>query len=447
MSNIDKAQSADQNIRRFICFRMLFNARFYYPVYALLFLEHGLSWEDFGILNGIWALTIILLEVPSGALADTLGRKKLLILGAICMVVEMLALLFAPMNGSEYVFLLFALNRIVSGLAEAAVSGADEALAYDSLKEAGREKEWGEVLEKAQRYTSLAFFFAMMTGSAFYDSSFINLCLSFIGVDYSFTPETLVKAPIFLTFLSSLVVLVAALGMKEQKTAPKSQTALETMRQSFGTTLSAGSWIWKTPLPFGILLASMVLDNVIRQFLTIASAYWSVIDLPLATFGVVASGMSLMGYFVPRIAKKLADQRSPIQNFFLLCTLLMVGLLGISKAIPYWGIIPAVLLYATMQSMNYLASRYLNEEAPSDKRATVLSFRGLSTNVSYGAVSLLYSSLIAWIKLRGVDPLIGQGQENQQDAIFVEALGWFPWYFLVTLFLVIALYKMRFRKK
>ena len=64
----------------------------------------------------------------------------------------------------------------------------------------------------------------------------------------------------------------------------------------------------------------------------------------------------------------------------------MVGLLGISKAIPYWGIIPAF-FYATMQSMNYLASRYLNEEAPSDKRATVLSFRGLSTNVSYGAVS------------------------------------------------------------
>ena len=136
------------------------------------------------------------------------------------MVVEMLALLFAPMNGSEYVFLLFALNRIVSGLAEAAVSGADEALAYDSSKKQER-KRMGVYSKKAQRYTSLAFFFAMMTGSAFYDSSFINLCLSFIGVDYSFTPEALVKAPIFLTFLSSLVVLVAALGMKEQKLRPK----------------------------------------------------------------------------------------------------------------------------------------------------------------------------------------------------------------------------------
>ena len=101
------------------------------------------------------------------------------------MVLEMLALLFAPMDGSTWVFSLFAVNRIISGVAEAAASGADEALAYDSLKEAGMEKEWGKVLEKAQRYTSLAFFFAMMTGSAFYDSEFVNACLSFLGFDYS----------------------------------------------------------------------------------------------------------------------------------------------------------------------------------------------------------------------------------------------------------------------
>ena len=74
------------NISRFICFRMFFNARFYYPVFALFFLEHGLSWEEFGILNGIWAISIILLEVPSGALADTIGRKRLIVIAALCMV-------------------------------------------------------------------------------------------------------------------------------------------------------------------------------------------------------------------------------------------------------------------------------------------------------------------------------------------------------------------------
>ena len=137
-----------------------------------------------------------------------------------------------------------------------------------------------------------------------------------MGIDYSFTAETLIKAPVFLTFLSSLVVLFAALGMKETGTKAKNQTIVETVRRSFQTTLTGASWVWRTPLPFGILLASMVLDNVIRQFLTIASAYWSVIDLPLATFGLVASGMSLMGYFIPRVAKKMAEHQTPNQNFF-----------------------------------------------------------------------------------------------------------------------------------
>ena len=97
MKNSLTERQVNGNLSRFICFRMFFNARFYYPVFALLFLEHGLTWEEFGILNGIWAISIILLEVPSGALADTIGRKRLIVLGALCMLIEMVALLLAPM--------------------------------------------------------------------------------------------------------------------------------------------------------------------------------------------------------------------------------------------------------------------------------------------------------------------------------------------------------------
>ena len=51
-----------------------------------------------------------------------------------------------------------------------------------------------------------------------------------------------------------------------------------------------------------------------------------------------------------------------------------------------------------MHFMNFLVSRYLNAEADSDQRATVLSFKGLSTNVSYGAISILYSVLVTGIR-------------------------------------------------
>ena len=44
------------------------------------------------------------------------------------------------------------------------------------------------------------------------------------------------------------------------------------------------------------------------------------------------------------------------------------------------------MLYFTMQCMNFLVSVYLNKEAASEDRATVLSFRSLSTNLSYGTL-------------------------------------------------------------
>ena len=128
----DLEQTAWRNVRCFTLFRMFFSARFYYPVYALLFLDYGLTLGQFGILNGIWAVTIVLLEVPSGALADTIGRRRLLVVAGLCMLFEMALLLVAPIGGG-WLFALFALNRVLSGAAEAAASGADEALAYDSL--------------------------------------------------------------------------------------------------------------------------------------------------------------------------------------------------------------------------------------------------------------------------------------------------------------------------
>ena len=135
---VDLESTAQRNVRAFTLFRMFFSARFYYPVYALLFLDYGLTLEQFGILNGVWAVTIVLAEVPSGALADTIGRRNLLIVTGVD-VAEMGVLLIAPIGGGTLLFWLFLINRIISGLAEAAASGADEALTYDSLKAAGQE--------------------------------------------------------------------------------------------------------------------------------------------------------------------------------------------------------------------------------------------------------------------------------------------------------------------
>ena len=125
------------NVRLFILFRVLFNARFYYPVFSILFLDFGLTLSQFAILNAVWAVTIVLCEVPSGAMADSFGRRNLLVLAGSLMVVEIAFWAFVPRENLCLMFWVFVVNRILSGMAEAAASGADEALPYDSLQQQG----------------------------------------------------------------------------------------------------------------------------------------------------------------------------------------------------------------------------------------------------------------------------------------------------------------------
>ena len=171
--------SLHRNIALFIALRVLFHARFYYPVIGVLFLDLGLTLEQYALLNVIWAVVIILLEIPSGALADVIGRKRVVVLAAGLMVAEMAVFAFAPRGA--WLFGLLVLNRILSGAAEACASGADEALAYDSLPDADRKTTWPRVLESLMRWKSGGFFIAMVSGAVLFDQSLVSSALAWTG--------------------------------------------------------------------------------------------------------------------------------------------------------------------------------------------------------------------------------------------------------------------------
>ncbi len=93
---------AVRNVRLFIAFRLFFMARFYYPVFSILFLDFGITVSQFALLNAIWAAVIVVAEVPSGALADTIGRKRLLVATGAMTVVDLFLLCVAPIRGGGH---------------------------------------------------------------------------------------------------------------------------------------------------------------------------------------------------------------------------------------------------------------------------------------------------------------------------------------------------------
>jgi MFS family permease len=178
----DAAAIGTRNTTAFLWFRVLFNSRFYYPIYTILFLDFGLSLEEFATLNMVWAASIVVFEVPSGALADKLGRRHLVVFASFLMVVEMLLLCLMPIGAGALTFSFFMANRIVSGLAEACCSGADEALVYDAIPAGGRDEAWTRVLARLMRWQSLTFMVVALIGAAVYSHDFMNRLPGFTGL-------------------------------------------------------------------------------------------------------------------------------------------------------------------------------------------------------------------------------------------------------------------------
>ncbi len=88
----------------------------------------GYSLVEIGFAETIFHITSLLLEIPSGVLADVFGRKKMLIVSTIMTMIGNIIMIF-----SSNLFLICA-SMIFQAASYNFLSGSGDALAYDSLK-------------------------------------------------------------------------------------------------------------------------------------------------------------------------------------------------------------------------------------------------------------------------------------------------------------------------
>nr|WP_239522277.1 MFS transporter [Geodermatophilus sabuli] len=111
----------------------------YYPLYALLFLDTGLSQAQVSLLFAVWSVTGLLAEVPAGVLADRWSRRGVVVLAGVLQAAAFVVWTAAPAPWT------FAVGFGVWGVSGALVSGASEALVYDGLAALGAEGSYARV--------------------------------------------------------------------------------------------------------------------------------------------------------------------------------------------------------------------------------------------------------------------------------------------------------------
>lgn len=103
------------------------------PIVILFYTDNGLDTYHLYLLQSAYALGVALFEIPSGYLADMVGRRTTLIWGAV------LGTLGFGVLSLSHSFTGFLAAEIILGIGGSFISGADSALLYDSLAAQGKQ--------------------------------------------------------------------------------------------------------------------------------------------------------------------------------------------------------------------------------------------------------------------------------------------------------------------
>ena len=380
------------NKQTFILFRVLFNCRLYYPIFTVLFLDYGITLEEFSLLNVIWAISIVIFEVPSGALADIVGRRRFVIFSAFLMILEMLILLLAPRYSSS-VFWILLINRILSGLAEACASGADEALTYDSLQSSDKDKEWATLIKTSMTYQSIGMLITMLLGAFLYDWSLLTKIIPALGTH--FTKDWGLRIPIAINLLLAVYCFRTALQFQEVENPKETNTNSLTSKilDSFSQIKLVAIQIFKSHSIFSLIIFGFILDSTLRMFVTLTTKYYRELNVSESFFGILGATMALVGTVSSNWAHSFVLKFDRKTNFTILYVVTASCFLAMLSIHNYFGLALVVILSLCMYFLGYFMSYYLNREAKSDIRATLLSFKGLSFNLAYAFAGIIYAQV------------------------------------------------------
>ncbi|HKJ26837.1 MAG TPA: MFS transporter [Anaerolineales bacterium] len=370
----------------------------------LLIKARGLNLIQVGLAMGIYSLTIVLLEVPTGGLADTIGRKRVAIAAYITTLIAQITLLFA------FSFPAFLAGFILSGVGRALSSGALDAWFVDALKAADPDVDLQPAFAKVGTFTLLSLGIGTLGGSLI-PGFFTQLPADGTAV---LTPLSMPVA--FSILIQITLLLAAAFLIEEERPSSGENSWLEGIQEIPSMIKTATTLIQKSP----ILLLLLGVSSASGFVLLSLESFWQPHFAGLMGgsegntfwFGVIMGGNFLMGMvgnmIVTPVSKALGKRYALVAAIFQgLTGIVLIGLALQSNV--YAGGLLFWLVYMSMGAGNSPYNTLLNEQIPSGQRSSMLSIASLASYVGGTLGGLLlgfvaeYASIpVAWLIAGGV---------------------------------------------
>ena len=314
------------------------------PVIVLFYKSNGLTMKDIFLLQSVYSLTLMTLEIPTGYFADRVGRKSSILFGS------MLGFTGYLVYSFSFGFWQFVIAEVILGVSQSLVSGADSAMLYDTLASA----------KQNDRYTRLE-------GRV---TSIGNFGEAFAGIVGGILAVSSLRTPFFVQTCVAMIAIPAALMLREPPVKTrKTKPGLKEIGSIIYSALHGDVKLkWNT-------FFSAITGAATLSMAWFAQPYFGQIKLPLTMYGVLWALLNLTvgiaAIYAWRFEKKFGASRTVIT--FTLAIFLSYLMLTFMPG--YTGLIVLLVFYLGRGLATPTLRNYINIITTSDVRATVLSVR------------------------------------------------------------------------
>lgn len=354
------------------------------PVLSLLLIDKGASLSNISIIMGIYSLTVVVLELPTGILADVIGRKKIFCLSLIVALFGYSVILI----GQGMIFL--CIGIIFYGTSRALSSGSFDALFIDSYIETFGKDKLHKITVRLSVLDSLGLSLGALTGGVLPKFS-QNLIVDIGTFDLNLVAEILL---IIIVLLLSVVFI-----SENSKSEIKKNISLKnhikdssliviknrTIKCIFISAFATGFFLLTIETYWQPHFTSLLPDN---------SMYWL---LGIISFLYFASSI-----FGSIISEKIIERYNlDFKKMYLVLRTMLVSSLIVAalQLNAYSFIVFYTLIYLFLGMSNIPENVILNSEIPGNIRASVLSVNSLVLQMGGLTGSLINSFIINYISI------------------------------------------------
>ena len=377
------------------------------PLLYFLVRERGLSRGDYATLQSIYYFAMVALELPTGWLADRIGRKIPLILGP-CFFSAGFFLMFVAQD-----YQTFAIAELLQGTGHALLSGTPSALLYDTLLTEGRREEYLRLESSMSMWRTLGTALSFLAGG-------------FIGAVFGLPAVALA------TSLFCLLGAAAAFGLREAPREPEANKR-KPRRQNAGT-LTRIFAVFRNPQVRWLFMLYILLFFLLRFGFHTNQPWLEEAKKNGALFvGGLYFSFALVALPFTKLAPSISHRFGEVRTLLWLPVLMALSFLGLSMETSAL-LIPLFFLQQVSFGLHWpLVQSYANHRIPSRDRAlalSVLSFgarlvfalgfplvfsdgRGIQGIFFWVAIAALGLSLVGWLLAPSKqDELLLVGEEN-----------------------------------